>query len=111
MVHEDDPERAVRAGLALLEGVDQLNLEQDLGLSVRVGIATGEAVVSISARPSSGEGMLTGDVVNTAARLQSAAPVSRVLVCEPTYAATRTSIDYEPHDPVVAKGKAEPIPV
>ncbi len=110
-VHEDDPERAVRAGLTLLEAVEELNAERGLGLSVRIGVATGEAVVSLGALPAQGEGMLAGDVVNTAARLQTAAPVGRILVGQETYVATRASIEYEPHEPVVAKGKADPIPV
>jgi class 3 adenylate cyclase/tetratricopeptide (TPR) repeat protein len=109
--HEDDPERAVRAGLALLRAVDELNVDQHLDLSVRVGIATGEAVVSTDARPERGEGMLAGDVVNTAARLQTAAPVGSVLVGQTTRDATRAVIEYDPHDPVTVKGKADPLAV
>src|SRR5206468_7648874 len=58
-----------------------------------------------------GEGMATGDVVNTAARLQAAAPVNGVLVGEATYLATRDAIDYREAEPVVAKGKSAPVPV
>ena len=68
--HEDDPERAVRAALAIRE----FALEE--GLELRVGITTGEALVRLDAQPDAGEGMASGDVVNTAARLQSAAPVN-----------------------------------
>src|SRR6266545_2946735 len=69
--HEDDAERAVRAGLALLEAIEELNAAGgSLALSVRVGVNTGEAVVSLDARPELGEGIVTGDVVNTAARIQ-----------------------------------------
>ena len=103
--HEDDPERAVRAALAIRE----FALEE--GLELRVGITTGEALVSLDARPDAGEGMASGDVVNTAARLQSAAPVNGVIVDETTYRATRSAIDYEEADPVEAKGKSEPIAV
>jgi class 3 adenylate cyclase len=81
--HEDDPERAVRAALAIRE----FALEDELEL--RVGITTGEALVSLDARPNAGEGMASGDVVNTAARLQSAAPVNGILADETTYRATR----------------------
>ena len=81
--HEDDPERAVRAALAIRD------FAREEGLELRVGITTGEALVSLGARPSEGEGMASGDVVNTAARLQSAAPVNGVLVDEATYRATR----------------------
>ena len=70
--HEDDPERAVRAALAIRE----FAIEE--GLELRVGITTGEALVSLDARPDAGEGMASGDVINTAARLQSAAPVNGV---------------------------------
>src|SRR5205085_1092089 len=78
---------------------------------LRVGIATGEVLVSLGARPSEGEGMASGDVVNTAARLQSAAPVNGILAGESTYRATRDKIDYREHEPVEAKGKAEPVAV
>jgi class 3 adenylate cyclase/tetratricopeptide (TPR) repeat protein len=103
--HEDDPERAVRAALAIRD------FAVDEGLELRVGITTGEALVSLDARPDAGEGMASGDVVNTAARLQSAAPVNGVIVDETTYRATRNAIDHEAATPVEAKGKAEPISV
>jgi class 3 adenylate cyclase len=76
VAHEDDAERAVRAGLRILEAIEELN-ENDpaLSLQVRIGINTGEAVVALDARPEQGGGIVTGDVVNTAARIQSAAPV------------------------------------
>ncbi|MET0560244.1 MAG: AAA family ATPase [Gaiellaceae bacterium] len=103
--HEDDPERAVRAALAIRE----FALEEDLEL--RVGITTGEALVRLDAQPEAGEGMASGDVVNTAARLQSAAPVNGILVDETTYRATRTAVDYEAAESVEAKGKTDPIAV
>jgi class 3 adenylate cyclase len=85
--HEDDPERAVRAGLRILEAIADLNEEHaGLGLAVRVGVETGEAVVVLAARPELGEGMVAGDVVNTASRLQGAAPVGAVLAGPATYA-------------------------
>ena len=58
-----------------------------------------------------GRGMAAGDVVNTASRLQSAAPVNGVLVGEQTYRATDRVIEYVAHEPVEAKGKAQPVPV
>jgi class 3 adenylate cyclase len=103
--HEDDPERAVRAALAIRE------FALDDELELRVGITTGEALVSLDARPDAGEGMASGDVVNTAARLQSAAPVNGILADETTYRATRGAVDYQQAEPVDAKGKAEPIRV
>ena len=75
VAHEDDAERAVRAGLRILESIAELNeADPDLGLQVRIGINTGEAVVAVGARPERGEGLVTGDVVNTAARIQTVAP-------------------------------------
>ena len=108
--HEDDAERAVRAGLRILEAIEELN-EQDPGLSlhVRVGINTGEAVVALSARPEEGEGIVTGDVVNTASRLQGVAPINGIAVSEATYRATERVFDWEELEPVAVKGKAEPL--
>ena len=83
----------------------------DNELELRVGITTGEALVQLDAQPDAGEGMASGDVVNTAARLQSAAPVNGVLVDETTYRATRHAVDYEDAEAVEAKGKTEPIAV
>jgi class 3 adenylate cyclase/tetratricopeptide (TPR) repeat protein len=104
--HEDDPERAVRAALAIRDWA-----REEGDLEVRIGITTGEALVSLSARPEAGEGMASGDVVNTAARLESAAPANGILVDETTYRATRDTIAYDKGAPVAAKGKAEPVPV
>jgi class 3 adenylate cyclase/tetratricopeptide (TPR) repeat protein len=110
VVHEDDAERAVRAALVVHDAIAELNEAQPgLELQVRVGIATGEALVALDADPRSGEGVAAGDVMNTGARLQAAAPPGGVLVGETTYRATRHVIDYEPMAPVAAKGKAEPL--
>jgi class 3 adenylate cyclase/tetratricopeptide (TPR) repeat protein len=106
VAHEDDPERAVRAALAIREA-----LEADGELHVRIGITTGEALVSLGARPEEGEGMAAGDVVNTAARLQGGAPVDGILVDETTFRATERAIVYRESAPVVAKGKEAPVPV
>ena len=106
VAHEDDPERAVRAALAIR---DWTAGEPDLHL--RLAVNTGEALVALGARPEAGEGMASGDVVNTAARLQAAAPVDGILVGEQTYRATRDVIVYRDAEPVGAKGKAEPVPV
>src|SRR6266542_2033961 len=78
----------------LLDAVQELNAtETDLDLQVRIAVNTGEALVSVAASAAHGEGIVAGDVVNTAARLQSAAPVNGILVGEETYRATRGSID------------------
>src|SRR5256714_419195 len=105
--HEDDPERAVRAALAIRDWVT----EEEAELRLRIAVNTGEALIALGARPSQGEGMASGDVVNTAARLQSAAPVNGVLVGETTYRASRHVIDYREAAPVDAKGKTEPVRV
>jgi class 3 adenylate cyclase len=107
VAHEDDPERAVRAGLAIRDWVR----EEEADLQLRIAVNTGEALIALGARPEAGEGMASGDVVNTTARLQSAAPVNGILVGEATWRATRDRIDYAEHEPVSAKGKAEPIAV
>src|SRR5919201_218292 len=105
VAHEDDAERAVRAGLRVLEATDEL------GLQARAAVNTGEALVALDARPERGEALVAGDVVNTAARLQSAAETGNLVVGELTYRTTRHQIDYELLAPVAVKGKAEPVPL
>ena len=110
LAHEDDAERAVRAGLRILEAIEELNeADPALSLQVRIGIHTGEAVVALGARPEEGEGIVTGDVVNTASRLQGAAPVNGIACSEQTYRVTERVFDYEALEPVEVKGKAAPL--
>jgi class 3 adenylate cyclase len=104
VAHEDDPERAVRAVFAIRDWVAERP-----DLQVRIAVNTGEALVNVGARPAEGEAMVAGDVVNTAARMQTAAAVNGVLVGETTYRATRDAIRYQEAPPVQAKGKAAPI--
>jgi class 3 adenylate cyclase/tetratricopeptide (TPR) repeat protein len=112
VAHEDDPERGVRAAFAIRDAVAELNSARPrLDLHLRVAVATGEAVVALGARVAAGEGMVSGDVVNTASRLQSAAPVDGILVGESTFRATERAIEYRAAKPVVARGKAKPVPV
>jgi class 3 adenylate cyclase/tetratricopeptide (TPR) repeat protein len=112
VAHEDDAERAVRAALRITEAIPELNAElPGLDLAVRAAVNTGEAVVTLGARPAEGEGFVTGDVVNTASRLQGAAPVGSVVAGEITHRATRDAIDYEELEPVSVKGKREPVPL
>jgi class 3 adenylate cyclase/tetratricopeptide (TPR) repeat protein len=103
--HGDDAERAVRAGLRVLEAVAELKLE------ARAAVNTGEAVVAVGPAASSGQALAMGDVVNTASRLQSSAPSGGLVVGEETYRLTRSAIEYEPLAAVDAKGKKEPIPL
>jgi class 3 adenylate cyclase/tetratricopeptide (TPR) repeat protein len=112
VAHEDDPERAVRAALAIRDGIAELNEgDPKLELQVRIAVNTGEALIALGAQPSEGEGMASGDVVNTAARLQASAPVNGILVGETTYRATERTIEYREAPPVTAKGKAETVKV
>src|SRR5205814_5965434 len=106
VTREDDPERAVRAALAIRDWI-----VEERKLQVRIAVNTGEALVNLGARPEAGDGMAAGDVVNTAARLQSAAPVNGILVGDTTYRATAQAIDYGELPAVEAKGKEAPIPV
>ncbi len=106
VAHEDDPERALRAALAIRDWI-----VEEGKLQVRIGVNTGEALISLTARPESGEGMAAGDIVNTAARIQTAAPVNGILVGETTYRATSQTIDYRDPTTIDAKGKEEPIAV
>ena len=105
----DDAERAARAALAVREAVRELNeCTPGLNLQLRIAVNTGEALVTVDARPELGEAMVAGDVVNTASRLQSAAPTNGIVVGGETRRLTRDAIVYEPTEPVIAKGKAAP---
>ncbi len=111
VAYGDDPERAVRAALTIRDSLAEMNrTDPALDLRARIAVNTGEAIVSLGARPGHGEAMVAGDVVNTAARLQAGAPVNEILVGEETYACTRATIDYRPAEPVEAKGKTLPVP-
>jgi class 3 adenylate cyclase/tetratricopeptide (TPR) repeat protein len=108
LAHGNDAERAVRAGLAVLESLAELNEAHDLDLAARAAVNTGDAVVAV-AGGSGAEALAIGDVVNTASRLQTAAPQGRLIVGEETYRATHNAVGYEPLDPIEAKGKADPV--
>ncbi|HJT37307.1 MAG TPA: adenylate/guanylate cyclase domain-containing protein [Actinomycetota bacterium] len=110
IAHEDDAERAVRAALRIQQAIEELNqADPTLGLSARAAVNTGEVVVALGARPELGEGMVTGDVVNTASRLQGVAPVGGVAVGETTYRLTKDLFDYEELEAVSVKGKSDPV--
>ncbi|HEY8869137.1 MAG TPA: AAA family ATPase, partial [Candidatus Limnocylindrales bacterium] len=100
VAREDDAERAVRAALELVDAVTPL------GVTARAGVLTGEAAVNVGAV---GEGMVVGDIVNTAARLQSVAAPGTVLVGESTYRAASRAIAFEPAGEHALKGKATPV--
>ena len=105
--HEDDAERAVRSALDLVAAVAAIGQEIDAGLTLRAGVLTGEAAVTLGA---ANQGMVSGDLVNTASRLQSVAPPGTVLVGEATYQAASEAIAFEPAGEQLLKGKAAPVP-
>ncbi len=108
VAHEDDAERAVRAGVELVAAVATLGRELGLaGLSARAGVVSGEAAVTVGAV---GQGMVAGDVVNTASRLQGAARPGTVLVDEATYRTVRGSISFEQAGKRALRGKRLPVP-
>jgi class 3 adenylate cyclase/tetratricopeptide (TPR) repeat protein len=109
-LHEDDALRAVRAADGMRESLGTLNkdLERDFGvrLAARIGVNTGEVLVG----PASTDfGRMTGDAVNTAARLETAAQPGEVLIGADTYRLVRDAVDVESVEPQTVKGKAEPV--
>jgi AAA ATPase domain/Adenylate and Guanylate cyclase catalytic domain len=102
VANEDDAERAVRAALDPLDAIPEL----DRGLTARAGVLTGEAAVTVGA---SGEGIVAGDLVNTAARVQTAAEPGTVLVGSSTKRATEAAIAYQDAGAHELKGKSEPV--
>lgn len=94
-----------------MEVIEDLNEDEGLGLQVRVGVETAEAVVALGDRPERGEAMVFGDGVNTASRLQGVAPVNGVVVGPGTYAATQDVFEFEELEPVALKSKAELVPL
>ncbi|MEP7041182.1 MAG: adenylate/guanylate cyclase domain-containing protein [Chloroflexota bacterium] len=106
VAHEDDAERAVRAALDLVGAVHRMGEEIGAELSLRAGVLTGEAAVTLGA---TNQGMVAGDLVNTASRLQSVAAPGAVLVGERTFSAANGAIAFEPAGEHVLKGKETPI--
>lgn len=107
LAHEDDPERAVRAALRIVEGAEELVALGGEPLRLRVGVNTGEALVRLGVAPGSGEGFLRGDAINTASRLQGVAPVMGVAVGLAMYEATEAVFDYVELESAALKGKAD----
>ena len=107
VTHEDDAERAVRAAVDLLDAVGGLRTPDGSTLVARCAVVTGEAAVTLGA---DGQGMVAGDLVNTASRLQSVAPPGTVLVGEATVRASESAIAYEPVGDQMLRGKQLPVP-
>ncbi len=112
-VHEDDAERAVRAAFemqqAMAELGAQLAAEGRPQLQLRIGIETGEVLANPQRATSERDRIVTGDAVNTAARLEQAAAPGEIVVGPATYAATREVVEYEELPAQALKGKALPI--
>jgi predicted ATPase/class 3 adenylate cyclase len=106
-LHEDDAERAVRAALAMRESVVALGRELGIDLSMRFGVNTGQVVSG--GREEERQYLVTGDAVNVVARLEAGADAGEVVVGALTERLTRDVIEYEPREPIVAKGKPEPV--
>jgi class 3 adenylate cyclase len=107
VAREDDPERAVRAALALTQMVTAMGEEVGMpDLRVRAGVMTGNAAVEVGAE---GEGMVLGDTVNTASRLQSIAAPGTVLVDDVTRRASEAAITYEDAGVHEVKGREQPV--
>jgi class 3 adenylate cyclase len=104
--HEDDAERAVRAALELIEAVAQVGAEAGIELRARAGVLTGEAAVTVGAQ---GEGMVAGDMVNAASRLQSVAEPGTVLVGRETRDAAASAITFEEVGEKAVKGRSMPL--
>lgn len=111
LVHEDDALRACRAALEMRDALDPLNeeLERDwqVTITTRTAVNTGEV---IAGDPSSSQTLVTGDPVNAAARLEQAAAGGEVLIGEATYGLVREAVVAEAVEPILAKGKAKPLP-
>jgi class 3 adenylate cyclase/tetratricopeptide (TPR) repeat protein len=112
--HEDDPERAVRTALEMQAVLSELNrgfaAEHRPELEMRIGVEAGEVLVDLERASGPRDRMLTGDAVNTAARLQTAAEPGHVVVGPAVYAATKNVIDFRELEPLDLKGKAEAVP-
>ncbi|NIU63665.1 MAG: guanylate cyclase, partial [Pseudomonas stutzeri] len=114
IAHEDDPERACRAALEIVEGArryaERLEQERSIsGFDVRVGINTGLVVVGEVGSDLRVEYTAMGDAVNLAARMEQNAPPGGILITHDTYRHVRGVFDVRPQEPLVVKGKAEPV--
>ena len=107
--HEDDAERAVRAALEIIARMHGISPVGEGQLQVRAAVNTGPALVRLEARLETGEGVLVGDAINTAARLLTEAPPMTVAVGAVTHLLTRHAIVFEQLPPLIAKGKAQPV--
>ena len=108
VAHEDDPERGVRCALEIQRRVSE-RAETFGGLSVRIGVNTGDVIFAPVGPEGRRDLTVIGDTVNVAARLQAAAPPEGVVVGERTHAACAGSVACEQLEPILAKGKESPL--
>ena len=112
--HEDDPERAVRAGLEIVSGIQEfkheIDDEFDVDFNVRVGINTGPVIVGLVGSQNPGDYTAMGDAVNVAARMEQSAEAATVQVSEATHSLTAARFEFESLGGIAVKGKVEPVP-
>ncbi|MBM4429484.1 MAG: tetratricopeptide repeat protein [Chloroflexi bacterium] len=114
IAHEDDPERAIRAGLEIIAGSHEYaeHLERERGIrgfGVRVGINTGLVVVGELGADLQVQYTAVGEAINLAARMEQNAPVGGILITHDTYRHVRGVFDVEPQPPLAVKGKSKPV--
>jgi len=110
-VHEDDPERAVRAALEMQAAMAEIAAAAGArpGLRLRIGIETGEVLVDLARARDERDLFVTGDAVNTAARLQAAAEPGTIVVGPSAYAASRDIVEYRELTALELRGKVTPV--
>ncbi len=109
LTHENDPERALRAALSLMEALAELNVRQGTALQMHIGVNTGLVVVGGIGSPGRQQYSVMGDAINLASRLDDAAAAGEILVGPETYRLAGPLFDFEEQAPMVMKGKAEPV--
>ncbi|MEW6685697.1 MAG: adenylate/guanylate cyclase domain-containing protein [Candidatus Edwardsbacteria bacterium] len=113
--HEDDPERAIKSSLEMMEALPEINekltseLKTKTNLGLHIGINSGTVVVGEVGSPEKKEYTVMGDAVNLASRLKDAAKMDEILVSEPVFRASRYLFNYEALPPVSLKGIEEPV--
>lgn len=109
--HENDPERAIRTALEMLEELDAVNQSAGVSLGLSIGINAGEVLAGEVGGEKSKAYTVMGDTVNVAQRLESAAGAGEIMVSESVYRSTQQEFDFSEQDPIRLKGKAEPVKV
>jgi len=111
VAHEDDPERALRAALEMMEALEEFNAQHRTNLGIHMGINTGLVIAGGIGSRRQQEYSVMGDAVNLAARLEDASERGEILVGPSTYRLTAPLFELEAREPIRVKGKAEPVPI